>query len=361
MKKCACNDKTCCSKKDNKISPSDRMSLFVDLRQIKSSVTNLSEMVDKLSGCKKEQIPQEPPKMESYLYTSSKYKPTSLGFGVRFPSQEDIYRDMPSSRLRSHMSLPNLGKTDEGLDKPSVSRYDSTPKIVEIDDERNDSRRPTIQLSTENLSEWIVASINKRPHYDDTGDTHPMDFIESVKYYIAELNMAEDKQLTFIISCLDGVPLMWARCFRTEFKNVEGFYKAFEQEFWGLDRQKSVLYDLKLGKYDDAGSRLSMSEYFLHKVSNYRHLNPPPSDLEIVYSLAAHFPTAVELELRLTAKPTLRDAYRLLRRRDGESTEFLPNYLYEMCEAFQRGQRPDSARRQDPQPSTSESGTKKHK
>lgn len=325
------------------------MSLFVDLRQIKSSVTNLSEIVDKISMTKNEKIKESPRMPESSIYGSSKYKPSSLGFGVRFSSsQEDIYRDMPSSRLRSHMSLPNLGKTDGGLDKPSVSRYDDTPKIVEIDDERSErSRKPSIQLSTENLSEWIIASINKRPHYDDNGDTHPMDFIESIRYYISELNMVEEKQLPFIISCLEGVPLMWARCFRSEFKNVEGFYIAFEQEFWGPDRQKSVLYDLKLGKYDEASSRMSMSEYFLHKVSNYRHLAPPPSDLEIVYSLAAHFTTTVELELRLTPKPTLRDAYRLLRRRDGETTEFLPNYLYEMCEAFQRGQRPESARRHE--------------
>lgn len=352
MRKCPCCNKS------HRSALLDKMSLFVDLRQIKSSVTNLSEMVDKLASAKEKTTEERPKMTESVLYGSSKYKPTSLGFGVRFSSQEDIYRDMPSSRLRSHMSLPNLGKTD-GLDnKPSVSRYDDTPKIVEIDDERSDCfRKPSIQLSTENLSDWIVASMNKRPTYDDSGETHPMDFLESVKYYISELNMVEEKQLPFIISCLEGVPLMWARCFKNEFKNVEGFYSAFEQEFWGADRQKAVLYDLKLGKYDEASSRMSMSEYFLHKVSNYRHLSPPPSDLEIVYSLAAHFPTAVELELRLAPKPTLRDAYRLLRRKDGESSDFLPNYLYEMCEAFQRGQRPDSARRHDGPHSLSSSTT----
>jgi hypothetical protein len=148
---------------------------------------------------------------------------------------------------------------------------------------------------------------------------------------------------------------MWARCFRNEFKDVESFYDSFEQEFWGPDRQKSMLYDMKLGKYDESSSRMSMAEYFLHKVSNYKHLTPPPSDLEIVYSLAAHFPSSVELEMRLAPKPSLRDAYRLLRRRDGESGDFLPNYLYEMCEAFQRGQRPDSARRYDGPYSTTSS------
>lgn len=330
------------------------MSLFVDLRQIKSSVTNLSEMVDKISSSvTKEKKQDDRPKKEDILYSSSMYKPTTLGFGVRFSSQEDVYQSlpMPSSRLRSHMSMPNLDKTDSVFDKPSGSRHDDRAKIVEIDDERDDKHRPTIQLSTENLSEWIIASINRRPHFDDAGETHPMDFIESIKYYISELKMAEEKQLPFIISCLDGVPLMWARCFRSEFKDVETFYNAFEQEFWGADRQKAVLYDMKLGKYDEGNPRASMSEYFLHKVSNYRHLTPPPSDLEIVYSLAAHFPTAVELELRLAPKPTLREAYRVLRRREGEGADFLPNYLYEMCEAFQRGQRPDSARR-DPSQSS---------
>lgn len=322
------------------------MSLFVDLRQIKSSVTNLSEMVDKISSSvTKEKKFEERPKKDDLLYSSSMYKPTTLGFGVRFSSQEDVYQSlpMPSSRLRSHMSLPNLGKADSVLDKPSGSRHDDRTRIVEIDNEKDN--RATIQLSTENLSEWIIASINKRPHFDDAGDTHPMDFLENIKYYISELRIAKEKQLPFIISCLEGVPLMWARCFRSEFKDVETFYMAFEQEFWGPDRQKAVLYDMKLGKYDDSNQRISMSEYFLHKVSNYQHLTPPPSDLEIVYSLAAHFPTAVELELRLAPKPSLREAYHVLRRREGEGTDFIPNYLYEMCEAFQKGQRPESARR----------------
>ncbi|KAM3966651.1 uncharacterized protein ACR2FA_012187 [Aphomia sociella] len=327
------------------------MSLFVDLRQIKSSVTNLSDMVDKITSSTRtpltDTIREELPKKEqSMLYGSSMYKPTTLGFGVRFSSQEDIYKDMPSSRLRSHMSLPNLGKTDTGFDRPGSSKHSDRAKIVEIDDEKCDKYgKSTIHLSSESLSDLIVASINRRPHFDDNGDTHPMDFLENIKYFISELKMAPEKQLPFIISCLDGVPLMWARCFRSEFKDVEGFYETFEQEFWGADRQKSALYDMKLGKYDETSSRMSMSEYFLHKVSNYRHLNPPPSDLEIVYSLAAHFPSAVELELRLAPKPSLRDAYRLLRRREGENADFLPNYLYEMCEAFQRGSRPESARR----------------
>lgn len=329
------------------------MSLFVDLRQIKSSVTNLSEMVDRIStSVSKDKIPEEgplPKKEKPMLYGSSIFKPTTLGFGVRFSqSQEDIYQNsLPSSRLRSHMSLPNLGKSEANIDKPSTSRQGDRPKIIEVLDENNGNTKQLIQLSTDNLNELIAASIIKRPHFDDSGDSHPMDFLETVKYYISELNMPEEKQLPFIMSCLDGVPLMWARCFRSEFKDVESFYIAFEQEFWGPDRQKTVLYDLKLGKYGEANSRISMSEYFLHKVSNYRHLNPPPSDLEIVYSLAAHFPSAVELELRLTPKPTLREAYRVLRRREGEAADFLPNYLYEMCEAFQRGQRPESARRHD--------------
>lgn len=318
----------------------------MDLRQIKSSVTNLSEMVDRIStSVGKEKKKEEQSKNEQPLpFSSSIYKPT-LGFGVRFSqSQEDMFQDMPSSRLRSHMSLPNLGKADAVFDKPSMSRQNESPKIVEIDDEDEKTTKSIIQLSAENLNDLIAASITRRPHFDDNGDTHPMDFLENVKYYISELNMPVEKQLSFIISCLDGVPLMWARCFRGDFKDVEAFYSTFEQEFWGPDRQKSVLYDLKLGKYDETSSRMTMPEYFLHKVSNYRHLSPPPSDLEIVYSIAAHFPSAVELELRLTPKPTLRDAYRVLRRREGEAGDFLPNYLYEMCEAFQRGQRPESRR-----------------
>ncbi|XP_045489434.1 uncharacterized protein LOC123690269 [Pieris rapae] len=293
------------------------MSLFVDLRHIKTSVANLSEMVDNISKAKARKQSIDSP------FT---YRP--LGLGVRFSqSQEDI-ESLPS-RLRSHMSLPNLGKCE-----PEKSRLDS--KIVEIDNE----------ASTDKLNGLIVASLNKRPFFDDSADTHPMDFLENVKYYISELNIPEEKQFPFIISCLGGLPLMWLRCFKSEFKTVENFYTAFEEEFWGPNRQKAVLYDMKLGKYDENDTR-SMSEYFLCKVSNYKHLNPPASDLEIVYSLAAHFPSAVELELRLTPKPSLREAYGLLRRREGEGNDFLPNYLYEMCEAFQRGIRPESARRND--------------
>lgn len=326
------------------------MSLFVDLRQIKTSVSNLSEMVDKISSsANRDKLTKERKKsVDSAMFGSSIYKPTTLGFGVRFSqSQEDIFNEMPSSRLRSHMSLPNLGKSENKAASPR-------PKIVEIDDEYNaNGSKNSVQISTENINDWIIASLNKRPHFDDSGSTHPIDFLESVKYYISELNMGTEKRLNFIISCLEGIPLMWARCFRNEFQDVENFYEAFEQEFWGPERQKSVLYDMKLGKYDEKKSRMSMSEYFLYKVSNYKHLIPPPSDLEIVYSLAAHFPSAVELELRLTPKPTLREAYSLLRRREGEANDFLPNYLYEMCEAFHRGSRPNSARRPEDQPAGS--------
>ncbi|XP_026484994.2 uncharacterized protein LOC113392669 [Vanessa tameamea] len=335
------------------------MSLFVDLRQIRTSVSSLSEMVDKIStSVCKEKIDKERKKsVDSALYGSSIYKPTTLGFGVRFSqSQENICQDMPSSRLRSHMSLPNLGKSDH---KISSTR----PKIVEIDDEKNENdHKCTAQVSMENINDWIIASLNKRPHFDDSGHTHPMDFLENVKYYISELNITTEKQLPFLISCLDGLPLMWARCFKSEFKDVDDFFDAFEQEFWGSERQKSILYDMKLGKYDEKKSRMSMSEYFLYKVSNYKHLSPPPSDLEIIYSLAAHFPSAVELELRLTPKPTLREAYSLLRRREGEANDFLPNYLYEMCEAFQRGSQPESARRpEDQQSSKKEDENKRSK
>lgn len=317
------------------------MSLFVDLRQIKSSVTNVSEIVDKVStSTDKENIRCLHQTEEPVLYRNSIFKPT-LGLGVRFShSQEDVYQNMPSSRLRSHMSLPNLGE-EETLKQ---LRNESRPIIKEIDEERNDLK-PIIQTSTENISQWIVAVTNKRPYFDDSSQTHPMDFIEDVKFYVTELSMAPEKQLRFVISCLSGVPLMWARCFKREFKDMESFFSEFEQEFWGRDRQKSVLYDMKLGKYDVSNSTISMSEYFLHKVSNYRHLTPPPSDLEIVYSLAAHFDTAIELELRLSPRPSLREAYRVLRRREGDAADFMPNYLYEMCEAFQRGQKPESARR----------------
>ncbi|XP_052737384.1 uncharacterized protein LOC128198078 [Bicyclus anynana] len=325
------------------------MSLFVDLRHIKSSVSNLSEMVDKISTsvCKDKIQKERKQSVDSALYGSSIYKPTTLGFGVRFSqSQEDIFNDTPSSRLRSHMSLPNLGKNE----KTSTPRT----KIVEINGENNASgNKNTIQISPDNINDWIIATLNKRPHFDDGGQTHPVDFIESIKYYISVLNMDNDRKINFIISCLEGLPLMWARCFRNEFQDVEDFYEAFEQEFWGPDRQKSILCDMKLGKYDENKSRMTMSEYFLFKVSNYKHLSPPPSDLEIVYSLAAHFPSVVELELRLTPKPTLREAYSLLRRREGEANDFLPNYLYEMCETFQRGSRSESARRPEEQPSSS--------
>lgn len=326
------------------------MSLFFDLRQIKTSVTNLSEMVDKISySATKEKAKNECTKnVDSPYYGGSIYKPTTLGFGVRFSqSQEDVYQNMPSARLRSHMSLPNLGKVGVEVDKTGSQREEN-PKIVEIDDESSsncNSTRPTLQVSTENISDWILASLKKRPHFDDSGDTHPMDFLENVKYYISDLNITPCKQLPFIMSCLDGIPLMWARCFRNEFKDTEDFYEAFEQEYWGADRQKMILYDMKLGKYDVERSRMSMSEYFLHKVTNYKHLTPPPSDLEIVYSLAAHFPSAVELEMRLTPKPTLREAYSLLRRREGEANNYLPNYLFEMCEAFQHGRRVEPEQR----------------
>ncbi|CAH2068794.1 unnamed protein product, partial [Iphiclides podalirius] len=326
------------------------MSLFVDLRQIKTSVTNLSEMVDRISSSAiKEKAKSECAKnIDNPYYGGSIYKPTTLGFGVRFSqSQEDVYGNMPSARLRSHMSLPNLGKPDDE-DKIGSAQGDGHPKIVEIDDESSsncNSSKPVIQISTENLNDWILASLKKRPHFDDSGDTHPMDFLENVKYYISDFNIAPGKQLPFIMSCLDGIPLMWARCFREEFRDAESFYGAFEQEYWGPDRQKLILYDMKLGKFDEGETKMSMSEYFLHKVTNYKHLTPPPSDLEIVYSLAAHFPSAVELEMRLTPKPTLREAYSLLRRREGEANDFLPNYLFEMCEAFQRGCRAEASQR----------------
>ncbi|XP_068629030.1 uncharacterized protein [Battus philenor] len=333
------------------------MSLFVDLRQIKTSVTNLSEMVDKIStSAFKNKVKHESIKhIDNPFYSGSIYKPTTLGFGVRFSqSQEDVYQNMPSSRLRSHTSLPNLGKADADIDKMASTRRDEHTKIVEIDDETNsncNSSKQVLQISTDNINDWILASLRKRPHFDDSAETHPMDFLENVKYYISELNITAEKQLSFIISCLDGTPLMWARCFRNEFKDAEGFYDAFEQEYWGPERQKLILYDMKLGKYEEEKSRMSMSEYFLHKVTNYKHLTPPPSDLEIVYSLAAHFPSAVELEMRLTPKPTLREAYSLLRRREGEATDFLPNYLFEMCETFQRGRREAERRHQASQAS----------
>ncbi|GBP59653.1 hypothetical protein EVAR_39808_1 [Eumeta japonica] len=327
------------------------MSLFVDLRQLRTSVTNLSEMVDKMTETGRGRVTEEKHTQKSdgtSFFSSSIFKPTTstLGLGVRFSqSQEDVCRGAPSSRLRSHTSMPDLEKEDT-FQRPTTSHR---PKIVELDDDDGGdaSARNVVHLSTENLNGLILASVGRRPRYDDSGDIHPMDFLDDVRYYIAEIDLAPEKRLPFVISCLDGVPLLWARCFRGEFKSVEGFYRAFEQEFWSGDRQKAVLYDMKLGKYDDAGARTTMSEYFLQKVSNYKRLTPPPSDLEIVYSLAAHFPSAVELELRLSQRPSLRDAYRVLRRREGEAPDSLPNYLYDMCEAFQRGLQPESARRRD--------------
>ncbi|XP_048481785.1 uncharacterized protein LOC125489591 [Plutella xylostella] len=316
------------------------MSLFVDLRQIKSSVTNLSEMVEKMSTSVEKDCPARGSQTEPPTARTSIFRP-SLGLGVRFSSQEDVTRHMPSARLRSHMSLPELDK-DDVFDK---TRRDDRPTITEIIDDKSETRRG-LNISTENLTEWIVASAQRRPHFDDGGAAHPMDFLADVRYYVSELHMPADKQLPFVVSCLDSVPLLWARCFRHEFSDIASFYKAFEQEFWGPERQKAVLYDLKLGKYDPS-SGLSMSEYFLHKVCSYRHLAPPPSDLEVVYSLAAHYPAAVELELRLAPRPSLREAYAALRRREGAAADFLPNYLYEMCEAFQRGQRPESARKHE--------------
>lgn len=296
-------------------------------------------MVDKLStSADKDKYDSH--RRGSYCGTSI-FKPT-LGFGVRFSqSQENVLENMPSSRLRAHMSLPNLGKEDVF----HQLKHGEHSKISEIDDEKcEEVGTPVIQISKSDFNDVILAASRKRPQFDDLGSIQPMDFLEDLKLNISDLNIPTEKQLAFTLSCLNGVPLLWARCFKHEFKNMQSFYQLFEQEFWGPDRQKAVLYDMKLGKFDETNPRLSMSEYFLHKVSSYRHLTPPPSDLEIVYSLAAHFPSAVELELRLSQKPSLREAYRVLRRRETEASDFLPNYLYEMCEAFQRGQRPESAR-----------------
>lgn len=145
----------------------------------------------------------------------------------------------------------------------------------------------------EKLTKYYKRSlINKNPHVDDT--EHMIDLIET---------------------SLESHASQWFNLIKSELRDWDSFYRAFNEKYWSRDTQRGIKHRLEVGKYRNNG-KLNRSEYFIERVTTLKSLTPPMTEEEIVILLADHFDELTQDARRVQNVNTVKDFEALLLRED---------------------------------------------
>lgn len=124
----------------------------------------------------------------------------------------------------------------------------------------------------------------------NTGNIHPMVFLKKLLNTFNDAGVPEQNRVSFALSCLRGHASEWAQIKEGSFTDFGVFETAFQNRFWGVEKQRELYLHLHYGKHD----RGSMSDYFVKHFKESGFLTEKIEEGKLIEMLAKHFSLEVQ-------------------------------------------------------------------
>jgi hypothetical protein len=123
------------------------------------------------------------------------------------------------------------------------------------------------------------------PLFDENLDVNPMFHLKQLNEFIKLKGIPQAYQLAVarksVVGCL---PRQWLEAISDKLKNYEDFRQAFLSTWWSSSHQNLVKHSIHQAKYDRR-SGLTLSGHYMAS-----HLEPRPSDTEVIEPIRYHLP-----------------------------------------------------------------------
>lgn len=142
--------------------------------------------------------------------------------------------------------------------------------------------------------------------------THPMQFLKKLSKTLEGAGVPEESKINLSVNCLKGTAADWVATKETSFKNYDDFKKAFEDRYWGLEKQRELYWEIKYGRYRSG----NYSDYFLDLINQANFLSNKIPDEELVDKISKHFPMEIRRGLVMQGLQTIESVEEYLRKLD---------------------------------------------
>lgn len=159
----------------------------------------------------------------------------------------------------------------------------------------------------------ILEATHKLPVFDNSGNLHPVDFIEQLEDFYDLQNVSFDRFKKYVlINHFQGTALLWFQACMLTFDNFKNFKDGFINHFWSENIQDEVKSKLKESTFLEHQG--SVVEHFMRLIATARHLQPEMSERALIKKVASNFPA--HLYSVLVHSNTLSEALDILRQHD---------------------------------------------
>ncbi|KAJ8977625.1 hypothetical protein NQ317_010246 [Molorchus minor] len=166
------------------------------------------------------------------------------------------------------------------------------------------------------------------PTFNPDGQLHPVDFISFVEAYVDVNNISMSQFALLAHNLLENSAKTWFNAFENVFTSYREFKCAFLEQFWGQNKQLQTKLKLESGRYREGDG--SLVTYFNRYVAMAKHLQPPYASIQLIATIAQHFPpniaaTLVGTDNLLAALDRLRQADYYFKNSEKKQTFFITN------------------------------------
>jgi hypothetical protein len=181
-------------------------------------------------------------------------------------------------------------------------------------------RMLSVNVNTANLhSKPLVANSGlssgelSLPLFKENLGINPMVHFKQLEEFLKLKGILEAYQLTVTRKSLVGnLSRQWLEAISDKLKSYEDFRPAFLSTWWSPSQQSLVKCSIYQGKYARRSS-LTLFGHFLKYTTMASHLEPRPSDTEVIEAIHYHFPIHVQRAMLGTQLRTIVEALDLLR------------------------------------------------
>jgi len=161
-----------------------------------------------------------------------------------------------------------------------------------------------------NLSELTL------PTFMDSVSQVPLHFIQDLDQYFSLKRMPEELKLALVFRAIKEPFAKQLSSVFDRMKNYAEFKTFFTELLWCPSRQASIRSAIYLHKHDP-GSGESCLDHYIRYANMASTLNPPMSDLDLLYALTSHFEPRVQQGLICSNLQSTHDVLALLAKLQG--------------------------------------------
>lgn len=158
-----------------------------------------------------------------------------------------------------------------------------------------------VSLSAKDCRDLINA-VSKRPlaislektKFNSWLNDNPIIFLKRFENYCAAMKISESEKVFTVKTCFEDTIMNWMSVREETWTSYEIFRADFLRQFWSEEKQLILRERLSHRRFNDNG-KLSMIEYFLSLVTQYKTFTPPLSESLIVSEVIRVLPADVQL------------------------------------------------------------------